>query len=75
MLLLWQLFCLLKKWILKARKKWTSIEGIVYSFKNNKIISFQGNFKYLGDISFTIYYDFEITTGDNIFQDPKMFVI
>ena len=59
----------------KHIKKCTSVEGITYNFENNKIISFQDNFKYLGDIPFTVYFDFETTTGDNIFQDPKMFVI
>ena len=42
-------------------------EGIVYTFENGKIISFQDNFKYLGD--------FETTTGDVVFLDPKMFVV
>lgn len=49
------------------------MEGIVYSFENNKVISFQDNFKYLGDIRFTVYFDFETTRGNNIFQEPKIF--
>ena len=38
-------------------------EGITYSFDNGQIINFQDNFKYLGDVPFTVYFDFEITTG------------
>ena len=59
----------------KHVKKCASIEGIVCSFQNNKIISFQDNCEYLGDVPFTVCFDFETTTGENIFQDPKMFVI
>ena len=47
----------------------------MYTFENGKIISFQDNFKYLGDVPFTVYFDFETTTGDIIFSDPKMFVV
>ena len=56
-------------------KKCTSIEGIIYKCENNKIISFQDNFKHLGDVPFTVCFDFKITTGDNVFHDSKMFVI
>ena len=38
-------------------------------------ISFQDNFGHPRDIPFTVYFDFETTVGDNIFQGPKMFVI
>lgn len=52
-----------------------SKEGITYSFNNGQITSFQSNFKYLGDVPFTVYFDFETTTGDTVFFDPKMFVV
>ena len=58
---------------LKHLQKCMSIEEIIYKFENNKIISFQDNFKYLGDVAFTVYFDFE-TTRD-VFHDLKMFVI
>ena len=48
--------------------------GITCFFNNGQIITFQDNFKYLGDIPFTIYFDFETTTGDSVFFDPKIFV-
>ena len=50
-------------------------ERIIYAFDNRKIISFQDNFKVLGDVPFTVYFDFETTTGDTLFLDPKMFVV
>ena len=65
--------------IKEAMKKHTKIcavkEGIVYTFENGKIISFQGNFKYLGDVSFTVYFDFKTAIGNIVFSDPKMFVV
>ena len=29
----------------------------------------------MGDLPFTVYFDFETTTGDSILHDPKIFVI
>ena len=46
-------------------------EGITYSFENGQIITFQDNFKYLGDVAFTVYFDFETTTGGAVFVRPK----
>ena len=40
-----------------------------------QIVNFQDNFKYLGDAPFTVYFDFETTTGKSAFLDPKMYVI
>ena len=63
----------------KSMEKHMSIcaerEGITYSLENGQIINFQDNLKYLGDVSFTIYFDFESTTGGSAFFDPKMFVV
>ena len=50
-------------------------EEIVYTFENGKIISFQDNFRHLGDVPFTVYFDFETTTRDVVFSDPKMIVV
>ena len=50
-------------------------EGIVYTFENGKIISFQDNFRYLGDVPFTVYFDFETTTGDVVLLCPKIFFV
>ena len=50
-------------------------EGITYSFNNGNIISFQDNFRYQGDLPFTVYFDFETTTRDSVFFDPKMYVV
>ena len=59
----------------KYKKVCAVKEGIVYTFENGKIISFQDNFKYLGDVSFTVYFDFKTTTGHVVFLGPKMFVV
>ena len=64
----------------EAMKKHLSIcaarEGITYAFDNGLIITFQDNFKYLGDVPFSVYFDFETTTtGGYVFFDAKMFVI
>ena len=51
-------------------------EGITYAFDNGQIINFRDNFKYLADVPFTVYFDFETTTTDGSpFFDPKMFVV
>ena len=42
-------------------------EGITSCFDNGEIISFQDNFKYLGDVPFTVYFDFEATTDNTAF--------
>ena len=41
--------------------------GFSYSFDNGKIINFQDNFKKIGDLPFSIYYDFETTAGSAVF--------
>ena len=49
--------------------------GITYAFDNGQIVNVQDNFRYLGDVPFTVYFDFETTTGSLTFSDPKMYVI
>ena len=39
--------------------------GLTYAFDNGQILNYQDNFKYLGDLPFTVYFDFETTTGGN----------
>ena len=45
----------------------SDIAGIAYTFEHKNIISFQDNFKYLGDLAFVVYFDYETTTRDNVF--------
>ena len=63
----------------EAMKKHLTIcaarEGITYSFDKGQIMNFPDNFKYLGGVPFTVYFDFETATGDSIFFDSKMFVV
>ena len=50
-------------------------EGITYSFDNNQIIDYQDNYKYMGDLPFSVYFGFETTTGNAVFFDSKMFLM
>ena len=59
----------------KHNKVCAAKEGIIYTFDNRKLISFQDNFKFLGYVPFTVYFDFETTTDDVVFLDPKMFLV
>ena len=59
----------------KHIKSCSNISGIVYEFENNKSIAFQDNFKYMGDLHFTVYFDFETTTGGKILHNSEMIVI
>ena len=38
--------------------------GIVYKFENQHITTFEGNFRFMGDLSFAIYLDLEKTCGE-----------
>ena len=49
----------------------TAKEGIAYTFDNGDIISFQDNFKFMGGVSFTVYFNFKTTTSNSVFFDPK----
>ena len=50
-------------------------EGITYAFDNGQILNYQDNFKYLGDLPFTVYFDFETTTGNSPFFNSAMYVM
>ena len=53
-------------------------EGITYVFDKGQITTFQIKFKYLGNVPFTVYFDFETTTtgGSVCFLfDLQMFVV
>ena len=52
-----------------------AMENITYCFRNGEIVSFQDNFRYLGNVQFTVYFDFKTTTANAVIFDPKMFVI
>ena len=38
-------------------------------------MDYPDNFKYIGDLPFSVYFDFETTTGNAVFLHSKMFVI
>ena len=41
--------------------------GFEFSFDNGKLIDYQDHYSNLGDVPFSIYYDFETTTGSMFF--------
>lgn len=45
--------------------------GVTYSFDNGKIIDYQDNYKFMGDIPFSVYFDFDTTTGSVVFFYAK----
>ena len=49
--------------------------GFTYSFDNGKILDYQSHYKNLADLPFSVYYDFETTTGSVIFFDANMYVV
>ena len=48
---------------------------ITYSFDNAKIIDYRDNYRYMDDVPFTVYFDFETTTGNAVSFDTKMFIV
>ena len=49
--------------------------GIIYKFENQNIDNFEVNLKKMGDITFTMYFDFETSTGttsQNHLEDEQM---
>ena len=48
--------------------------GFTFSFDNGKIIDYQDHYSSLGDVPFSVYYDFETTTGSAAFFDAKMYL-
>ena len=42
---------------------------------DQSVINYQENFNKIGDLSFSIYNDFETTTGSAIYHDAKIFVV
>ena len=53
----------------------TGKTGFTFTFNDGKIIDYQDNFKFLGDVPFSIYFDFEMTIGSAVFFDAKMYVV
>ena len=50
-------------------------EGITYSFDNSQIIHYQDNYKYMEDLPFSVYFDFETTAGNAVFFGLQMYVM
>ena len=53
----------------KHLKVCSKIPGIVYKFQNEYLSTFEENFRLLGDLPFTIYFDLETTCGKKLYED------
>ena len=42
---------------------------------DQSVVNYQENFNKIGDLPFSVYYDFETTTGSAIYTDAKMYVV
>ena len=49
--------------------------GFTFSFDNGKVIDYQDHYNNLGDMPFSVYFDFETTTGNVGFFYAKMYVV
>ena len=49
--------------------------GFTFSFDNGKVIDYQDHYSNLSDVPFSIYFDFETTTGNVVFFDAKMYIV
>ena len=49
--------------------------GFTFALDNGKIIDYQDHFKSLGDVPFSIYYDFETTARGVVFFYAKLYVV
>ena len=72
----------MKIFLQKTRKTWSITlkfvllkRALPIASTIGDIISFQDNFRYLGYVPFTVYFDFETTTDDTVFFNSKMFVV
>ena len=52
--------------------------GLVYKFENQTIQTFFGNVKFMGDLPFDVYFDFETTCGKQTYNsddDASMYPV
>ena len=49
--------------------------GFTFFLDNGKVIDYQDHFSSLGDVPFSVHYDFETTTGSAVFFDAKIYVV
>ena len=49
--------------------------GFTFSFDNGKVIDCQDHYSNLGDMPFSVYFDFETTTRNVVFLYAKMYVV
>ena len=52
-----------------GKQSCSKIPGITYKFQNEHLPSLEENFKLLGDLPFTVYFDLETTCGKKLCED------
>ena len=53
----------------------SQLPGVLYIFDNPNLVSYEKHFKFMEDLSFVIYFDSEMTTGNDLFLDKEIYVI
>ena len=64
-------FISLKKHFKKNFQCYSQIPGVAYKFENTSFTSYKDNFKFMCDLPFVVYFDFETTTSSSLFLDNK----
>ena len=52
-----------------------SMIGILNKFENQNIQTFVDNKKFMGDVPFSIYFDFETTAGNQISKRMRAYIL
>ena len=70
-----RIFFFLKKRCEDHMKNFSGVPGVLYKFESQNLITFQGNHKFIGELPFVTYFNFETTTtvkGSFDRQDSKI---
>ena len=46
----------------------SSMHGLIYKFENKNILTFEDNIKFMDEVPFAIYFDFETTSGKKTYN-------
>ena len=58
-------FLAVKKRFESQLKFCSNMPGVISKFKNQNLVSYEDNLKYMGNLPFVAYFDFETTTGSS----------
>lgn len=60
-----------KKKLEKHSEIFSSIPGVIKKFNNQNIKKFEDKFKFMGEVHFCVYFEFETTCGKNVYEFDK----